>query len=272
MVEPSGVAFPNVDLFHAIANQAVQAAGIDVANRVVVKDLAHSGLPGQVMIIDRDGLSARVTKPDPQRVHKLNSCKDVVKFVKSGLFASPIVWIGEKKVIVTDDNSRLRGDYAVYELKTTEMFDTVVNLGEEDGYSQSEFLALLRVELARAFTSDDARFKLITKVRSIIKREQSVVGKGSGSFEVGVFDAQNKEVDWEDSFKLSTTVIEDPISKATYPVEVILDVRPEGNRTSFVLKPVAADVAKATQDAMDVIKDYITADVGDVHVFLGSPA
>lgn len=272
MVEPSGVAFPNVDLFYAISAQAVEAAGVDVAKRVVVKDLAPSGLPGEVLFINSSGDFERATKPDPVRRHQLGSCRDVIKFVQSGIFGKPVVWIGEKKVIVTDDSSRLRGDYAVYELKTTEMFDTVVNLGEEDGYSQSEFLSLLRVELARAFTSDDARLKLITKVRNIIKREQSVVGKGSGSFEVGVFDAQNKEVDWEDSFKLSTTVIEDPISKATYPVEVILDVRPEGNRTSFVLKPVAADIAKATQDAMDVIKDYITADVGDVHVFLGSPA
>ncbi|NCX55792.1 MAG: hypothetical protein EBW87_01125 [Burkholderiaceae bacterium] len=195
--------FPSVDLFKAIAEQAVEAAGVDVAKRVVVRDLAPLGLPGEVLIIDSKGDSERVTKPDPARRHKLT---------------------------------------------------------------------LLRVDLARAFLREDDRLKLIAKVRNIIKREQSMIGKGSGSFEVGVVNSQNQVVEWEDSLSLTTTVLDDPeFSTATYPVEVILDNRPE-SRTPFVLNPVPADITKAKQEAMAAIKGYIEAEVDGVNVFLGAPA
>lgn len=264
--------FPSVDLFKAIAEQAVEAAGVDVAKRVVVRDLASLGLPGEVLIIDSKGDSKRVTKPDPARRHKLSSCRDVIKFVKSGIFEIPVVWIGPACIFITDDNGRLRSDYATYDLKNTEMFDVVEGLGDNDGYTQADFLSLLRVDLARAFLREDDRLKLISKVRNIIKREQSMIGKGSGSFEVGVVNAQNQVVEWEDSLSLATTVLDDPeFSTATYPVEVILDNRPE-SRTPFVLKPVPADITKAKQEAMAAIKGYIEAEVDGVNVFLGAPA
>lgn len=272
MTEVSGAAFPSVELFNAIANQAVEAAGVDVSKRVVVKDLAPSGLPGEVLIIKRDGTSDRVTKPDPARRHQLSSCRDVIKFVKSGIFEKPVVWIGDNHIIVTDDNGRLRSDFATYTLRDTEMFEVVSTLGKGDGYTQADFLALLRVDLARAFTHDDDRIKLITKVRNIIKREQSVIGKGSGSYEVGTVNSQNQAVEWEDSLQLSTTVVDDPeFATTTYNVEVILDNRPE-SRTPFILNPVPADITKANQEAKAAMKEYIEAEVGDVHVFLGSPA
>lgn len=271
MIDNEGGNWPDVELFDAISQQAVKAAGVDVGQRVVVRDLASFGMPESVLLIASDGTHQLLAKDDPKRRHNLLSCQDVIKFVNSGIFTNPIVWIGETGICVTEDADRLRSDMAAVKFVFTDMYQAISKLGSTDGYTQSEFLKLLRVNLARAFTYDSDRLGLIQKVRSIIKREQSMINKGSGSMEVGTFDSSNVQVDWEDSLRLQTTVFDDPdFSTSLYEVEVVLDVRPE-NRQMFVLSPVGSDLTKAVQESRKAMKEYIEAEVGDTNVFLGSP-
>lgn len=263
--------WPGVELFDAISKQAVEAAGVKVGDRVSIKDLSSVGLPREVLLIDSDGKHSRLEKPDPKRAHNLHSCKDVIRFVKtSNLFDDPQVWIDHNAIFITDDSERFRGDFATYPLEFTSLYKTIDDLGDSE-FVQSEFLSLLRIDLARAFKRDDDRLALIKQVRSVIKRESSSIGKGSGSYEVGVVNEQNQVVEWRDSLLLATTVFNDPdFASSTYEVEVILDVRPE-NRTSFVLKPVPADLDRAVREAKEAMRAFIETEIPDVNVFLGSP-
>ena len=70
---------------------------------------------------------------------------------------TPVIWVNPTAILVTNDADRLRGDQAKYTLKQTDLYAMLCKMGGTDGYSQSEFLQLLRVDLARAFSSDDTR-------------------------------------------------------------------------------------------------------------------
>lgn len=274
MSETIGQSWPDVQLFKEISSQATQAAGINVSGRVALRDLKDVGDPEKYLIIDRAGDFELYDKPQPRRAHKLLSCADVIEYVASPLAKdhNPVIWISPQSIVVTSDDDRLRGDSARYDLSFTELYDAISTLGDSDGYPQSDFLRLLRVDLARAFARDDNRISLIDIVRSLMRKELSERRSGGGTHEVGVVSRDNESIKWPDSLKLSTTVIDDPVfSTTTYPVEVMLEVTAEG-RVLFELDPVPVDLKKAVDESMKAIVEYIKSGVGDTPVFLGSPA
>ncbi len=275
-LELNHAGWPTRDLFDAIGEQAVTAAGVSVEDRVAIKEI--SGRPEIVLIVDKNGDYKEMPKSQPARRHSLLSCHDVVSYCQFSLEnnAKPIVWIGEKSIIVTDDADRLRGDCATYATATTELFQKISGLGKGnggDGYSQADFLSLLRVHFARAFQSDGVRTDLIRTVRKLQRQERSNVLQGSGSYEANMVSEANEAVDWPDSLQLQTTVFEDPGLPDVWPVEVVLDVRPENKAKPFVLTAVGADLTKAVQSAMQLAADTIRNQLESLQVpiFLGTP-
>lgn len=267
MNEPT---WPSVELFEAIGTMAVEAAGVDVSRRVAVRDIPD---PECYLLIKKDGSHEFIRKKDPRRQHTLLSCDDVSKFAAfvAAEGGKPVVWIGPK-IVVTDDDDRLRGDNGTYALKTTDLFTRVANLGKTDGFSQAEFLNLLRVDLARAFCNEELRVSLVRTVRAIQKQERSNIGQGTGSYETGLVSQANEAVEWPESLRVLVSVYDDPSCDADrYEIEVILDVRPEDRSKPFKLTPVAADLVTAQQKAMAEIVGRISDELGDTPVFMGSP-
>lgn len=271
MADQNGPSWPDVELFNAISQKAVEAAGTNVAQRVKIVDLTSVGDRENYLIIDKEGVHSKVRKDPPTRVHWLMSCKDVIAYVELFKSNKPIVWVSDESIIVTHDDDRLRGDSAKYEFRITELFASIQRFSSSQEYTQSDFLRLLRVGFARAFVRDDARLGLIKEVRSLIKREASSIKVGGGSHETGMVNQANESITWPDSILLATAVFDDPsFSTDTHQVEVILDVRPE--RVPFVLEAVAADLTTAVQETMAAMVEFIKAEVGETPVFLGSPS
>lgn len=260
-----------------IQDTAVRAEGFNVANRVVTKGIPED--PEKFLIIDKDATHVVMDRPQPRRSNVLLSCADVVAYAKWMLDThemSPIIWISPTAIVVQDDDNRLRGDFGKYELETTDLFDCIAGLGKgpngDGSYTQKDFLRLLRVPLAKAFADPDFRVNFIGTVRKLVKKSASNIGQGSGSYEAGLLDQQSQLITWPDSLLLATTVFEDPSFTATYPVEVVLDVRPE-EPAPFSLAPLPADLTLARQKALDHASELIRHGLPDgIEVFLGAPS
>jgi hypothetical protein len=267
--------WPSVELYNAISDQAVRAAGTDVAQRVSVRPLDSE----HDILIDKAGDHKIRRKVAPRRNHRLTSAADVCQYAdrtagmvdEFGTVMEPVIWIGPNAVVVTNDADRLRGDSATYTLKQTDLYAFLCKMGAVDGYSQGDFLQLLRVDLARAFASDETRLSLIRNVRSVRAQQQSTIGQGSGSFEANLVSQANQAIDWPDSFLLEVAPLDDPSVGSLCTVEVILDVRPDDKVKPFKLAPIKVDLTNAMQKALKETQEYITENVTDIPVFQGAP-
>lgn len=266
-----------LDVLNEIQETAVKAEGFNVANRVITKGIAED--PENYLLIDKDANHTVQVRPQPGRSNALLSCADVVAYAKWMLETNaqkPIIWISPAAIVVQDDLNRLRGDFGKYDLKTTDLYNCIASLDKgpngDGSYNQQAMLKLLRVHLAKAFSSNDSRLELIATFRKLVKKTASSIGQGSGSYEAGLQDQQAQLITWPDSFRLVTTVIEDPSLTMTYPVEVVLDVRPE-EPFPFNLSPLPADLVAARQKALQDASDLIRHELPDgIEVFLGAPS
>jgi len=262
--------WPSQDLFKAIGEQAVKAAGVQVSGRVHV-----TAIPGDnenVLVIDRNGAHEFRKKPDPVRRHALSSCGDIVQYCRfvENLEGKPVVWIDRGEIVVTDDSQRLRGDRAQYSMRQTDAFKLISGLGQAPRV-QADFLKLLRVDLARSFLHDEDRMRLISQLRTLQKRERRHIGQGSGSHEAGLVSDGNDLIEWPDSFFLKVQVFTDDDIPTTSNIEVCLDVRPEES-APFRLEPIKADLEEAIKAALEVAANSIRDGVGvETNVFRGKP-
>lgn len=271
--------FLGLDVLEKIQQTAVEASLADVSTRVAYVENRFDA--EQYLIVASDGTYREHRKSDPPRMHKLLSCADVVSYAdyianENGDGGSPIIWISPVGIIVTDDSDRLRNNRGTYELRSTDQFRKVSGLGggpQKDGtYTQLEMLQLLRVDLARSFQNDQVRLDLVQQIRRLNRQVKTLVGQGQGSHETGLLNQQNEVMTWPDSLMLNTTVFQDPAFTDTYPVEVVLDVRPENpNNRCFCLSPVPADLTKAMETALELAGSTIRDQAAGVPVFLGSP-
>lgn len=276
-----GSGWPAVELFQEIGQQAVQAAGVDVSQRVCVKEIPCD--PEQYLLIDKNGDHKIIRRHQPRRAHVLQSVDDVIRYCGFTMdhmtdledFPSsvPVVWVGKSSIIVTDDTDRLRGDQATYTLLLTDLWQKVCGLARSEGMSQSEFLSFLRIDMARSFKSEELRVSLVRTLRKLKKQEQTAINQGSGSYEVGLVSQANEALEWPDSFFLQIPVYDDPeFVGELKDVEVILDVRPEDRSRPFKLTPVAADLSVAASQAIGEIVKQLRDELPDTSVFLGAPS
>lgn len=269
--------WPSVELYEAISHQAVKAAGVDVAQRVAIIDIPKD--PERYLIVDKDGEHELKRRDQPARQHKLLSILDVAAYASamSGALDNemeplgPVIWVSPAAIIVTNDNDRLRGDRATYAVRQTDAYQTLTKLGSTDGMSQAEFLAFLRVEFARSFVSNDARVQLINSVRTIKAQQQSSIGQGSGSYEVGLESTAGQSIKWPDSIRLEVPVLDDPSIQTLRQIEVVLDVRPEDRNKPFKLSPLKEDLTIAMQKALAEAVDALKANVEEIPVYQGAP-
>lgn len=259
-----------------VQQTAVQAAGVDVKNRVCVRD----GLPDKTkwMLIDKDGKSELHDVSQPPRQHRLLSVQEVVAFARlarteTGFNSQPIVWIGSERIIVTLDDRRLFGDRAIYEFRPTEEWELVNKLAESvEGLIQSKFLRLLRVELAESFGNDDVRRDLIQRLRKVRAQQQSNIGNGSGSYEASLTSGSEEAILWPDNVDLSIRVFDDPALKNRSLIRCAFEVEPQPPR--FQLSPLTAHVANALNEALELASETIRAELksdSGIPVFLGQP-
>lgn len=265
-----------------IQDTAVKAAGVDVKNRICVRET----LPDKTkwLLIDKDGGSTMYDVSQPPRQHRLLSVQEVVAFAQladedvtrllshddSQESHSPIVWIGADQIIVTLDDRRLFGDRATYQFEPTPEWKLILMLAERaDGLDQKSLLRLLRVQLAESFADDQSRLLLISMVRKLRAQQQSTIGNGSGSYDTTL--AAGGEIEWPDSVDLSVSVIDDPALTTRSLVRCVIEVEPQPPR--FLLTPMAAHIARAERHSRELASDVIREQLKStqIPVFLGQP-
>jgi len=270
--------WPHVELFREIAETAVKAARTDVSKSIQI-------IPGpdseRYIIVDKNGDHKVMRKSQPARDHSLHSINDVAAFAvrykdqpdDEAEAITPVIWVGEDSVIVTNDFDRLRNDRATYQFTKTPSYEALEEL-DSDGMSQSEFLKLLRVDFARLFVSDGTRRNLIRDLRALRTSQQNVIGQGSGSYEVGTQNTANEKIEWPESFAVELQVLDDASIETVRQIGIILDVRPEDRNGMFRLTPVKQDMLNAFRNAVTEAVDVLKSEV-DVHgipVFRGAPS
>lgn len=264
--------FPCLDLeaLQHLEETAVKAAGVDVKDRVVIVEHPDKRM---MMLIDKNGDYSQINRSQPQRNHKLLSCSEVVLYSRLMKAESPFVWIGGTGIIVTHDAQRILGHKADYRFQRTAEFKYVQEALGKEPLSQKEFLALLRVRLARSFENDDTRLSLVRSVRSIRNVTDQKIGQGSGSFEAGLTSTANEKIYWPESFTLSLSVFDDTSIDTPQKVECVLDVDPSNTSKPFTITPITADLTKALQTIVTLAGEVISAELAKdaIPVILGEP-
>lgn len=250
--------------------QAVKAAGVVARDRVAIHD--HPDKRKRI-IVDKNGDHEIVDLPPPQRNHKLLTCNEVVTYARLMKPEVPIVWIGAFGIVVTHDAERILGHKADYRFRRTEEFKYVQeDLGKEP-LSQKDFLALLRIRLARSFDSEDLRLSLIRSVRSLKTSIDQTARQGGGSYETGLVSTANEKLDWPDTFKLRLSIFEDSSIDTPQLIECVLDVDPTNVHKPFTITPIKSDLAKAIASVVALASEVIHTELSKdtISVFTGEP-
>jgi len=256
-----------------IQETAVKAAGIDVSKRVA---LIPSADVKEMILIDKDGCHSFLPKSDPTRMHRLLSVEDVVLyvgFVDSIPDGCPIVWVSRGGIVVSHDDARIEGHHASYRFTETPEFKLIREGLSKEGMSARDFIALLRVKLARSFASEDLRQQLIRSVRSIRTTTNQVSGQGSGSYETGLISTANEAIAWPESFTLEVPVFDDLSLTTRLSIDVVLEVDANNQSKPFTLTPIASDLTRAVNqtlaEAVATIRSRVTTPEKATPVFLG---
>lgn len=265
--------FPSLELeaLQHLEEQAVAAAGNNVQNRIALFDHPDKRCK---LLVDKNGDHEVLNVPPPPRNHKLLTCNEVVAYARLMKPETPIVWIGAFGIVVTHDAERILGHKADYRFRRTEEFKYVQeDLGKEP-LSQKDFLALLRIRLARSFDSEDLRMILVKSVRSLKTSIDQTARQGGGSYETGLVSTANEKIEWPDTLKLRLSVFEDSSIDMPQIVECVLDVDPTNVHKPFTITPIKSDLAKAISKVVALASDVIRAELDKetISVFTGEPS
>ena len=267
----------NVEVLQWIQDTAVKAAGTDVASRVAVV----SSVPDATkwLLIDRDGQHELLDKSQPPRNHVLLSVQEAAAYAEfvqtkkpGDNKGTPIIWISETGVIVTDDDERVLGDRASYVFRQTEEFKKVASLKTNTGMAQADILKLLRVDLAECFDVDDDRKSLIASLRKVTAQQVSAVGNGSGSYDATLVGQAGAAIDWPDDVMLAVKVFDDPSLTIKRLIRCAFDA--DAAKKVYTLTPIASHLTQAVIDTREHASEVIRQAVqkSEITVFLGSPS
>lgn len=223
---------------------------------------------GRKAFVDQGGTIVEHAVTPPLRTHIVDSVDDLIS-AASLWNAKPTIWIApEAVVLVTDDADRR--DRVTLPLVKSHQFSTLLSLQKNGGMDQSQFIRLLKVDLAGAVGRQD----LITAVRKIKWRAgasgESNITHGSESLGRTIENEVSGAGAIPEDVVVNCPVYQNP-GERDFTFGVLCDLEIVPSECKFRFKPLADEIEKVTVAALDGIRSRIQDGVDGAAVFYGKP-